>query len=57
MDDTVEGFSDRPASPDQFTAETCKLHLSTPNYDAKLVRTSLEYDPGEVLPEKFGEGV
>ena len=36
--DTVEGFSDRQASPDQFTPETCKLHMSTQNYDAKLAR-------------------
>ena len=47
--DTVKGFSDRQASPYQFTSGTCTLHMSTPNYDAKLARNltrSLVWPPG-----------
>ena len=46
---TVKGFSDRQASPYQFTSGTCTLHMSTPNYDAKLARNltrSLVWPPG-----------
>lgn len=46
---TVKGFSYRQASPYQFTSGTCTLHMSTPNYDAKLARNltrSLVWPPG-----------